>query len=190
MEIEIVRPATFHLDSFISALEQGWSPGSYTDSSSGVAAAREELTKISKDPALYLDRLDNRDAKGLPLILPDGSAVPRLPGYCRWIWDGEFCGIISFHWQHGTSELPFYCLGHVGYVVVPWKRRRGYAKEALRKLLIEIKREGLPYIELVTAPDNINSKSVIEANGGIFHERFKKPDMFGGNEELRYRVVL
>src|SRR2546430_6881442 len=36
--------------------------------------------------------------------LPDGSVVPRLPGYRKWIWDGEFCGVIGFRWQPGRSE--------------------------------------------------------------------------------------
>ena len=27
--------------------------------------------------------------------MPDGSFVPRLPGYRRWLWDGKFCGSIS-----------------------------------------------------------------------------------------------
>ena len=37
------------------------------------------------------DEVD-REAKGPPVILPDGRTVPRLPGYSRWMWDGEFCG--------------------------------------------------------------------------------------------------
>ena len=67
--------------------------------------------------------LDDREAKRGPVTLPDGSQVPRLPGYRRWMWDGEFCGSIGFRWQPGTSALPPYVLGHIGYSVVPWKQR-------------------------------------------------------------------
>jgi hypothetical protein len=31
---------------------------------------------------------------------------------------------------------------------------------------------------------------VIEANGGVLHERFVKPAQFGGGDGLRYRIVL
>ena len=86
-------------------------------------AAREELAKIAEDPAAFVASLDDREAKAGPVTLPDGSKVPRLPGYRRWMWDGEFCGSIGFRWQKGTSALPPYVLGHIGYAVVPWKRR-------------------------------------------------------------------
>jgi predicted acetyltransferase len=41
------------------------------------------------------------------------------------MWDGEFCGSIGLRWLPGTEELPPHCLGHIGYAVVPWKRRLG-----------------------------------------------------------------
>ena len=59
------------------------------------------------------------------------------------MWDGEFCGSIGFRWQPGTSALPPYCLGHIGYSVVPWKQRRGYATKALALLLPDARKEGL-----------------------------------------------
>jgi predicted acetyltransferase len=52
------------------------------------------------------------------VALPDGTMVPRLPGFWRWLWDGEFCGSIQFRWQPGTPDLPPTCLGHIGYSVV------------------------------------------------------------------------
>jgi predicted acetyltransferase len=106
------------------------------------------------------------------------------------MWDGEFCGSIGFRWQPGTTELPPYCLGHVGYSVVPWKRQRGYATRALQLLLPHARAEGLAYIELTTDADNLASRRVIEANGGTLIERFYKPVVYGGAESLRYRIVI
>ncbi|MGE3577786.1 MAG: GNAT family N-acetyltransferase, partial [Vicinamibacterales bacterium] len=114
--------------------------------------------------------------------------VPRLPGYVMWMWDGEFCGTIGFRWQPGTTELPSYCLGHVGYSVVPWKRRRGYATRALALLLPLVRTEGLAYVELTTDADNVASRRVIEANGGVAVERFFKPQGYGGAESIRFRI--
>ena len=86
-----------------------------------------------------------RDAVSLdvPVILPDGRKVPRLPFHPFWMWDGEFCGSTSLRFQRGTEELPPHCTGHIGYAVVPWKRGRGYATKALRMLLPIARAEGL-----------------------------------------------
>jgi len=184
--MELVWLALQYLPSYVAALERGWSE----DRKRGVDGAREELARIDADPGAFLSSLVDREAKGAPLTLPDGSVVPRLPGYRRWMWDGEFCGSIGFRWQPGTTALPPHCLGHIGYGVVPWKQRRGYATLALRLLLPEAKLEGLPYVEITTDPDNIASQRVIIANGGVLVERFIKPRQLGGGPGLRFRVAL
>jgi predicted acetyltransferase len=120
-DLELVWPSARHLPSYTAALEKGWSP----DNVRGAAAASEELSLIRENPEEYLRSQVDREAKGPPIAMPDGSTVPRLPGYRRWLWDGEFCGVIGFRWQRGSNALPPTCLGHVGFAVVPWKRRRG-----------------------------------------------------------------
>jgi predicted acetyltransferase len=184
--MNLVRPTTEHLPSYIAALEQGWSP----DTARGAAAAREILDALRTDPAGYLEKLVDREAKGPPIVLPDGNKVPRLPGYSYWLWDGEFCGSINFRWQKGTTDLPPTCLGHVGYAVVPWKWRLGYATEALRQLLPIVKLEGLPFIEITTDATNHASQRVITANGGLLVEQFVKSAAYGNKPALRFRLVL
>ena len=154
------------------------------------ASAREELDKIAADPAAFVASLDDREAKAGPITLPDGSQVERLPGYRRWIWDDGFCGSIGFRWQPGTSALPAYVLGHIGYAVVPWKRRRGYATRALALLLPEARKEGLSHVELTTDADNLPSQKVITSNGGTLLERFDKSEAHDGGATLRWRIVL
>lgn len=183
--MELIRPTTLHLPSYVQALERGWSPDT-----GRVEAAREELARIAEDPAGFLAQQEDREAAGPPIVLPDGSTVNRLPGYRRWMWDGEFAGSIGFRWQPGTTELPPTCLGHIGYSVVPWKRNRGYATMALRLLLPEVGREGLPFVELTTDPANLPSQRVIEANGGVLVERFSLAEQHGGGVGLRYRIFL
>ena len=84
------------------------------------------------------------------------------------MWDGEFAGSIGFRWRPGTTDLPPYCLGHIGYGVVPWKQRRGYATRALANLLPLAKQEGLPFVAITTDTHNVPSQRVILANGGVF----------------------
>lgn len=132
----------------------------------------------------------DRQPEGRTYTLPDDSKVPRLPSYTRWLWDGEFCGAMTLRWQHGTHDLPEYCLGHIGYGVVPWKRRMGYATRALALLLPEVRIEGLNHVEITTDPDNVGSQRVIEANGGVLVERFFASAAYDNRLTLRYRIDL
>jgi predicted acetyltransferase len=183
--MELVWPAASYLPSYIHALEQRWSPNNLRPE-----AAREELDRIAADPDLFLAEQVDREAKGPAVALPDGSMAKRIPGYRKWLWDGEFCGVIGLRWQPGTVELPPHVLGHIGFAVVPWKRRKGYATRALAQLLPEAKVEGLPYVELTTDLANVASQRVIIANGGTLVEQFRKPAEYGGAESLRFRIDL
>ena len=126
---------------------------------SGFEAGREELSRIHADAAAFLTSMEDRDSKGSPVTLPDGSTARRLPGFRRSLWDGEFCGSIGLRWQPATPTLPPHCLGHIGYAVVPWKQHLGYAKSALSLILPEAKTIGFPYVEITSAVRPSNSAS-------------------------------
>lgn len=185
-ETRLIRPDTGALPQYVAALERGWSPSNVR----GEALAREHLAAIAADPAAFLRHLHDPEAKDPPVTMPDGTQVPRLPGYTRWIWDGAFCGAIHFRWQPGTAALPSHVLGHVGYAVVPWKRGQGHARRALALLLPEARAVGLPHVDLVTDPENIASQRVILALGGRLVERFRKDAAYGEQEGLLFRILL
>jgi predicted acetyltransferase len=184
--LQLLVPSLAHLDAYADALRRGWSP----DNVRLEEAAREELELIAEDRAAFVAALDDREARHGPITLPDGSQVPRLPGYRRWMWDDGFCGSINFRWQPGTSALPSHCLGHIGYSVVSWRQRRGYATRAVAMLLPEARKEGLDYVELTTDVDNLPSQKVITANGGAFIKRFHKDPAYGEVEALLFRIPL
>lgn len=182
---ELRVPSAVELPGYVAALEQGWSPNTIDD-----RAGFAELEKIRRDPAAFLTSLIDRDASGPTIVLPDGSTAERIPGIRLWMWAGEFCGTIGFRWCPGTEALPPHVLGHVGYSVVPWKRRQGHATAAVRAILPYAAAEGLRWVEITTDVDNVASQGVIEAAGGRFVERFTYPEAYGQGDALRYRVEV
>ena len=119
----LVAPAMEFLESYRASLMRGWSSETATEDE---AAAAAELAEIDADPAAFVAALNDPLRGGRPVTLPDGSEVPRLPGFRRWMWDGEYAGAISARWQPGTMDLPPYCLGP--------RRLRGRAVEAPPRL--------------------------------------------------------
>jgi hypothetical protein len=75
--MQLVPPSLDRLPSYIAALKRGWSP----DNIKGAAASFEELEHIEKDPRSFIESLIDREAKGPPIVLPDGferSAASRI----------------------------------------------------------------------------------------------------------------
>jgi predicted acetyltransferase len=184
--MKLVVPALEYLDAYADALRRGF----WSDNLRREESAREELAMIAADPADFVAALDDPEGKRPPIVLPDGSTMQRLPGYRRWMWDDGFCGAVNFRWQPGTSDLPKHVLGHLGYAVVPWKQRRGYATKALALMLPEARKLGLAHIDLTTDPDNLPSQKVVTANGGALVKRFLKDAAYGATESLLFRIPL
>lgn len=177
---------------YAAALERGWTP----DNVRGLVANRESLARIAQDPEGFIALTDNREGGGPLVTLPDGTQVPRVPSLQRWIWDASdegatgFVGLINLRWNHGHAPLPPHVLGHVGYSLVPWQRRRGHGTRALGLLLPLARELGMDHVELTTDPDNQPSQKVITANGGVLLGRFGKGAAYGHSEGLRFRIEL
>ena len=84
----------------------------------------------------------------------------------RWFVDGnDYLGAVIIR-HHLTPALESEG-GHLGYHVVPSHRRRGHATQMLAQALVVCQQLGLRQV-LVTCPlDNLGSRRVIEANGGV-----------------------
>lgn len=182
--MELIAPNIRNLAGYLAALRSGWSSDNLRPE-----ATQEEIDAIERDPGAFIASMDDRDGKIPGITLPDGRVVPRLPGYVSWLWDGDFCGSIGFRWQPGTTELPPYCLGHIGFSVVPWKQKLGYGTRALALLLPDAWAREMPFVELTCDDTNVGSRKVIEANGGQLFEMFNKPASYGGALSRRYRIA-
>ena len=176
--LRLVEPSLERLPGYAAALAAGWSP----DTTQEVSA--EQLAAIRRDPAAFLAELTRQDGM---FRQASGRDVPRLPSRIFWLDDGEFCGVINLRYVAGSDLLPDYVSGHIGYAVVPWKRRRGYAARALAMMLPVAREVGLCRVEVTCDEDNQPSRRVIEKNGGVFLGTRPVP---GGPAKLVYRIDL
>jgi predicted acetyltransferase len=188
LQPELVLPSLAYLPSYVQALTSGWSPNNVRPE-----ARFDELALIEQDPETFLDGLVDLDATGGDITLPDGSTVPKLPGYRKWLVDPSsrtFLGSYGFRWVKGSNELPPYCLGHIGYAIVEAYRGNGFATLGLKLLLQEVPERGLSYVYIHCLPHNTASKRVIEKNGGEYLGIFVTTPGYGSVEELKYKINL
>ncbi|WP_052262761.1 GNAT family N-acetyltransferase [Chromobacterium violaceum] len=184
--MKLVNPSISLLPKYMSALRRGWTPESDDD----MKSAQHILTYIEENRAVFLDSLNNPDGKGSPIILDNGIAVPRLSYARYWMIDNDYVGEINLRWQKGTSDLPAYCLGHIGYAVVPWKRGNGYACLALQQLKKMASEYQLDWLDISMDVSNIASRRTAEKAGAEFVKQFCAGPEYDNVEAVLYRLVL
>jgi predicted acetyltransferase len=65
--------------------------------------------------------------------------------------------------------------GHIGYVIRPSERNKGYATLMLAQTILEAKSLGLKELLITAASENMASRKVIEKNGGFLEaERYSR----------------
>ncbi len=83
-----------------------------------------------------------------------------------WFVDGsDYIGTVVIR-HHLTPALTREG-GHIGYHVVPRRRRRGHATQMLAQAKVPCQDLGLTELLITCAENNIGSRRVIEANGGV-----------------------
>ncbi|GAA0267082.1 GNAT family N-acetyltransferase [Alteraurantiacibacter aestuarii] len=200
--MRLVTPTRAHLPSYIAALERGWSPNNMDSERHRL----RELAEIADDADSFLASMTDREAKAGDVQLPDGSFVKRLPGIRKWMWEdsadsaggqgggqsgGEFCGQIGFRWMEGTEALPPHLLGHIGYGVVPWRRGRAYAAQAVRDILPEARALGMRWVTITTDHDNPASLRTIARAGGYHTGTAAKPAAYRHGDTIEwFRIDL
>lgn len=129
--------------------------------------------------ARYLDVLE-RHARGENL---PGNHVPST---FLFAFDASrIVGRVAI--RHELNDFLLRVGGHIGYVVVPEFRRRGYATEMLRQSLeIANRRLGIDRVLVTCDDDNVGSIKTIEKNGGVLENVVVGPDL--GAPKRRYWI--
>jgi predicted acetyltransferase len=122
-------------------------------------------------PFFLLDYSDGMSFRDYLRMLVDHQrgvnlAPNRVPSTFLFAFVGpRLVGRVSI--RHSLNEFLEKIGGHIGYVVVPEFRRRGYATEILRQALqIAGQDLGIRRALVTCADDNIGSIRTIEKNGG------------------------
>jgi predicted acetyltransferase len=104
--------------------------------------------------------------------LSDASS-PRPVGWVTgtYLWmvdDDAVVGRISL--RHALTPWLTEVGGHIGYAVRPSARRRGHATAALGLMLGVAAERGIESVLVTCDDDNVGSRKVIEANGGLLED--------------------
>jgi predicted acetyltransferase len=102
------------------------------------------------------------------------EASPRPDGWVpcsRWWWveDSEYLGRISV--RHRLTPFLLEAGGYIGYDVRPSARRQGHATAMLHAVLPHAQSLGIERALITCDHDNVGSRKVIEANGGVLEDR-------------------
>jgi len=106
-----------------------------------------------------------------------GEQLPRgwVASSSFWLVDGDtYIGSVNI--RHDLTEWLERFGGHVGYAIRPSMRRRGYGTLICKLALDEAREIGLKRVLITCDADNIGSRKIIEANGGVFSDEVPQPD--------------
>jgi predicted acetyltransferase len=169
--IELVAPDLSFRTSYLAAVDEFegahrdgdglWAEQAQGDFA-GYAFTREGL----EDDAEFARLVDLRRASAL-------EEAPRRPGWvpCTFLWVVEgtvYLGSLAI--RHRLNDFLLREGGHIGYSVRPSARGRGVATAALAAALPVAEGLGIDPALLTCDDDNVASRRVIEANGGVLEE--------------------
>jgi len=100
-----------------------------------------------------------------------GINLPKFYVPCSHFWlitdEDEVAGVIRIRHRIDNEFLSLEA-GHIGYDIAPAYRGKGLGTLMLRLALKEANKLGLDKVLITADEDNIASRKVIEANGGVF----------------------
>ena len=161
---ELSRPDVRFRESFLEAMQEFVEEG-----------RAETESMIGWDLASYGDTWHTE--QGFAAYVEDTLAEanrPRRAGFvCQtsWWWtdQGEYVGRISL--RHELTPYLLEVAGHIGYDVRRSRRRQGHGTRMLAAVLREAAERGIDPALVTCDLDNVASRGVIEANGGVVEDR-------------------
>lgn len=181
--MKLVRPSLEYKESFIEAVNEGFSLSSLK------ALSDEEKQKINNDfEDFFRDKYEKKFSPA-QILCEDGNYYDKVPDTTYWLVDnGEFIG--QFSLRHFLTEFLSKHGGHIGYVIRPSKRKMGYATKGLGLVLEEAKKLGLDKVMITAMEWNEGSWKAIEKNGGELESVLSMPWDPEGVKFKKYWIKL
>lgn len=155
--IKLIKPSIKYRQSFLKAAIEFHKEGRNKDIDSN---------QSSKQFAEFVRKLKNQ---GRGIDLPKGYVSASI----YWLVNnGKFIGRFSVRHRLSTEKLRKED-GHIGYEIRPSERRKGYGKKILELALKKASSIGIKKALITCDNNNIGSRKIIEANGGILQKKIK-----------------
>ena len=165
---ELVEPDTRFHASFLRAMAAFAAEGrGSADDDSMIGRDLRTWAPSWADRAVFAAYVEELRAQALPDTPRPAYMVPSTTLW--WVEGEEWVGRIQLRQRLNDRLLA--SGGHIGYDVAPEHRRRGHATAMLRRMLVvAADRYGIDSALVTCDTDNIGSRAVIEACGGVLED--------------------
>lgn len=149
----LVRPSAQYKDSFIEATYE------YIQEKLGVSWNPQILEERFHE---YIETIHDQEVDPMAGYVPSTQLWLIING-------DTYAGEIDI--RHYLNDSLRHFGGHIGYKIRPTMRRLGYGKLMCKMGILEARDLGITDILITCDDDNIGSQKIIEANGGILHDK-------------------
>lgn len=174
-KLELIRP-TMELEAEYRAMI-----GERLASEDALEQSRFMITQLGDDFDAYVRKL-NDASQGANL--PEGW----VPYDSYWLVQDGVRVIGECRLRHRLGPHLIAEGGHIGYMIRPSERRKGYGTLILAQVLEKARERGMDRVLVTCDDDNIGSSRIIEKNGGVPDEPSISPRT--GRRTLRYWIHL
>jgi predicted acetyltransferase len=168
-QINLVDPQVYFKMEFLSMVDEFVQAGE----------PRSEFEKARLDFSAYIGRLQNQSCG---IGLPAGI----VPMTTYWLVRDGVTILGEVRLRHQLTPALEVEGGHIGYLIRPPERRKGYGTLQLKLALEKAKLLGLQRVMLTCDADNTGSFRIIEKNGGVLSGKAVSP--YSGKPILRYWI--
>ena len=155
-EATLIQPSIAFESEYLSMAEEFWAKESWV---AGEKRFQNDRDLIENNFSAYICRLDEENQS-------IGLKPGHIPSTTFWFVANDTQIIGESRLRHWLTTSLEHEGGHIGYVIRPSERRKGYGTCILALTLEKARDLGLSRVLLTCDTDNIGSAHIIEQNGG------------------------